>query len=129
MAERWLQEQKPTRRTDHHGATGRSRRDHADADPLADPRKPRATANRRFAKQTTPRNNPPMKCPKCKSRTTVREKRGPFRDRACTNPECRYAFTSSEFAIPNDSRPRLCAKTRLSAISRPPLSTAIQNRR
>jgi hypothetical protein len=54
MAERWLQEQKPTRRTDHHGATGRSRRDHADADPLADPlADPRAGSCQSGAAATT----------------------------------------------------------------------------
>lgn len=44
------------------------------------------------------------------------EKRGPFRDRRCLNPECRREFTTREQIMAERQDLRLCAKTRLSHI-------------
>jgi hypothetical protein len=60
-----------------------------------------------------------MNCPQCGAATEVNEKRGPFRDRHCTNPDCGLGFTTREqFVRPSkyEVRPgqhgRLCARTR-----------------
>ena len=60
-----------------------------------------------------------MNCPQCGAATEVNEKRGPFRDRRCTNPSCGLDFTTREqFVRPSkyEVRPgqhgRLCARTR-----------------
>jgi hypothetical protein len=59
-----------------------------------------------------------MQCPYCGTRTEVCEKRGPFRDRRCTNPACLRDFTTCEqiMSAKRVIRPwehgRLCARTR-----------------
>jgi hypothetical protein len=58
-----------------------------------------------------------MHCPDCGAATEVNEKRGPFRDRRCTNQSCRFEFTTCESVIPNRNRGRLCARTRAAKIA------------
>jgi hypothetical protein len=60
-----------------------------------------------------------MNCPQCGAPTEVNEKRGPFRDRRCTNAACRLGFTTREHVVrprKQEMRPgehgRLCARTR-----------------
>jgi hypothetical protein len=52
-----------------------------------------------------------MQCPQCGARTAVTEKRGPFRERRCTNLTCGIDFTTREHVIPQQER-NLCARTR-----------------
>jgi hypothetical protein len=52
-----------------------------------------------------------MFCPICGARTVVSEKRGPYRDRRCTNADCRLDFTTREELLPQ-RHARLCARTR-----------------
>jgi hypothetical protein len=52
-----------------------------------------------------------MQCPQCGARTEVNEKRGPFRDRRCTNSACGIDFTTREHVLPQHERSR-CARTR-----------------
>jgi hypothetical protein len=52
-----------------------------------------------------------MFCPLCGARTEVNEKRGPYRDRRCTNADCGHDFTTRENILPV-RKSRLCAKTR-----------------
>ena len=65
-----------------------------------------------------------MHCPQCGARTEVNEKRGPFRDRRCTNPACRHDFTTCEQIMTLREHRRLCAKTRASQIEVAPRSPA-----
>ena len=67
-----------------------------------------------------------MNCPQCGAATEVNEKRGPFRDRRCTNPACGLGFTTREqFVRPRkqEMRPgehgRLCARTRATQYDAP----------
>lgn len=67
-----------------------------------------------------------MNCPQCGAATEVNEKRGPFRDRRCTNPSCGLDFTTREqFVRPSkyEVRPgqhgRLCARTRATQSEEP----------
>ena len=53
-----------------------------------------------------------MQCPQCGARTEVNEKRGPFRDRRCTNPACRLDVTTCEQLLTRGEGARLCARTR-----------------
>src|SRR5579862_2504087 len=52
-----------------------------------------------------------MNCPQCGARTQVREKRGPFRDRRCTNFQCGMDFTTREHLLPQLADQKLCART------------------
>jgi len=52
-----------------------------------------------------------MICPLCGARTQVSEKRGPYRDRRCTNANCCHDFTTRENILP-ERKARLCARTR-----------------
>ncbi|HMD85139.1 MAG TPA: hypothetical protein VKO18_10620 [Terriglobia bacterium] len=52
-----------------------------------------------------------MLCPLCGARTEVSEKRGPYRDRRCTNADCGHDFTTRENILPV-RKARLCARTR-----------------
>ena len=52
-----------------------------------------------------------MLCPLCGAGTQVSEKRGPYRDRRCTNADCGHDFTTRENILPV-RKARLCAKTR-----------------
>lgn len=61
-----------------------------------------------------------MFCPLCGARTEVTEKRGPFRDRRCTNAACRLDFTTRESVMTVRERRRLCARTRATKIDPPP---------
>jgi hypothetical protein len=63
-----------------------------------------------------------MECPQCGARTQVNEKRGPFRDRRCTNPACRAQFTTREQIMLHREGGKLCARTRAIQIetSEPP---------
>jgi hypothetical protein len=60
-----------------------------------------------------------MLCPCCGARTQVNEKRGPFRDRRCTNAVCGLNFTTREEMMTQRERSRFCAKTRLTKIETP----------
>jgi hypothetical protein len=60
-----------------------------------------------------------MFCPLCGARTEVSEKRGPFRDRRCTNAACRLDFTTRENVMMLHEHRRLCARTRAAQIERP----------
>ena len=51
-----------------------------------------------------------MNCIKCGATTEVTEKRGPFRDRRCTNLTCAYSFTTCEYLTVQSERERLCAR-------------------
>jgi hypothetical protein len=53
-----------------------------------------------------------MQCPQCGARTEVNEKRGPFRDRRCTNGACGLDFTTREQVMTERETARLCARTR-----------------
>jgi hypothetical protein len=57
-----------------------------------------------------------MFCPYCGARTQVNEKRGPFRDRRCTNVACGLNFTTREEMMIQRERGRFCAKTRFTEI-------------
>jgi hypothetical protein len=57
-------------------------------------------------------------CPMCGSRTEVSEKRGPFRDRRCTNPACRLDFTTREHVMAPREERRKCARTRATEINK-----------
>ena len=59
-----------------------------------------------------------MQCPHCGARTEVTEKRGPFRERRCTNLACGIEFTTREHVIPRMER-SFCARTRASKIGSP----------
>jgi hypothetical protein len=65
-----------------------------------------------------------MFCPQCGARTEVNEKRGPFRDRRCTNAACNLDFTTREHVMPQRNRGRNCARTRATHIETPPRSQA-----
>jgi hypothetical protein len=52
-----------------------------------------------------------MRCPKCGAITEVRQKRGPYRDRCCTNPACAFGFTTCENLTTQNEHRRLRAKT------------------
>lgn len=54
-----------------------------------------------------------MQCPHCGSRSEVNEKRGPFRDRRCTNGTCGLDFTTREQVVSARAAGRVCARTRL----------------
>lgn len=60
-----------------------------------------------------------MQCPQCGTRTEVIEKRGPYRDRRCTNVDCHLGFTTREQimrprkqSVKPRQHGRLCARTR-----------------
>ena len=59
-----------------------------------------------------------MQCPQCGARTEVTEKRGPFRERRCTNLACGIDFTTREHVIPQHER-SFCARTRAIKIGSP----------
>jgi hypothetical protein len=64
-----------------------------------------------------------MRCPKCGAVTEVSEKRGPYRDRRCMNPACRFDFTTCENFVTQDEHRRMRAKalaTRLAALNSAP---------
>jgi hypothetical protein len=65
-----------------------------------------------------------MFCPRCGARSEVRETRGPFRDRRCTNAVCRLSFTTRELIMKERKRIRLCAKTRATHLEPLPPSPA-----
>jgi len=74
-----------------------------------------------------------MECPQCGARTEVSEKRGPFRERRCTNAACLYDFTtreqimrSGQQALKPFRRGRLCARTRATQIEAPAAAFAGQ---
>jgi len=52
-----------------------------------------------------------MKCPECGARTEVSEKRGPFRNRHCTNPECRSKFVTCEKPLAENQYHSGCLRT------------------
>jgi hypothetical protein len=52
-----------------------------------------------------------MDCPQCGARTVVDDKRGPFRQRRCTNLVCAMSFTTREHIIPRHGRD-FCVRTR-----------------
>jgi len=52
-----------------------------------------------------------MHCPQCGKQTRVTEKRGPFRERRCTNLACGLKFTTREHVIPRQEE-SFCARTR-----------------
>ncbi len=56
-----------------------------------------------------------MDCPQCGERTEVTEKRGPFRERHCTNSACGLKFTTREHVIPQQEQSH-CARTRAKKI-------------
>jgi hypothetical protein len=58
-----------------------------------------------------------MECPQCGARTQVYEKRGPFRDRRCTDPTCRAQFTTREQIMLCREGGWLCARTRAAQIA------------
>jgi len=58
------------------------------------------------------RNDKKMRCPLCGARTGVRETRGPYRDRRCTNAACHLEFTTREEILIRREDTRLCARTR-----------------
>ena len=60
-----------------------------------------------------------MQCPQCNARTEVREKRGPFRERRCTNTACGIAFTTREHLMSLRGQHRPCARTRATKIGTP----------
>jgi hypothetical protein len=66
-----------------------------------------------------------MQCPQCDSRTEVTEKRGPFRERRCTNLACRIEFTTREHVIPQQER-SFCARTRAIKIGSPGSIPAVE---
>ncbi len=71
-----------------------------------------------------------MFCPCCGARTQVSEKRGPFRDRRCTNAACGLNFTTREEMMIQRERGRFCAKTRFTGIepsSTPAINSAKQD--
>ena len=64
-----------------------------------------------------------MRCPKCGAVTEVNEKRGPYRDRRCMNPACRFDFSTYENFVTQDENRRVRAKalaTRLAALNSAP---------
>ena len=65
-----------------------------------------------------------MYCPRCSSRTEVTETRGIFRDRRCTNADCRFSFTTRESVMTQGESRRRCARTRDAHIEGPPRSAA-----
>lgn len=65
-----------------------------------------------------------MCCPHCGARTEVNEKRGPFRDRQCTNAACRLDFTTHELVLTTRQRRGFCARTRATQYAAPPRSPA-----
>jgi len=52
-----------------------------------------------------------MNCPQCGTRTVVDDKRGPFRQRRCTNTACAMSFTTREHIVPRQGR-NFCVRTR-----------------
>jgi len=50
-----------------------------------------------------------MKCPECGANTEVSEKRGAYRTRRCTNPECAAEFVTCE--TPLAEHRRVCLRT------------------
>jgi hypothetical protein len=66
-----------------------------------------------------------MCCPQCGAHTEVSEKRGPFRDRRCTNAACRVEFTTREQVLKPLEHGRLCARTRATQIEIPPRVPAV----
>jgi hypothetical protein len=65
-----------------------------------------------------------MFCPQCSARTEVTEKRGPFRERRCTNAACNLDFTTREHVMTQRDQGRMCAKTRATHIETLPRSHA-----
>src|SRR5208282_5898395 len=65
-----------------------------------------------------------MFCPRCGARSEVRETRGPFRDRRCTNAACRLDFTTRELIMKQRERTRHCARTRATHLEPLPPSPA-----
>ena len=53
-----------------------------------------------------------MQCPRCGARSSVSEKRGPFRGRRCTNAACRYGFMTREDLILQPAGATPCLRTR-----------------
>ena len=69
-----------------------------------------------------------MQCPQCGMRTQVIEKRGPFRERRCTNAACGVNFSTRELVLLERGPRRRCAKTRLTHFqSSAPTSAARTN--
>jgi hypothetical protein len=66
-----------------------------------------------------------MQCPQCDARTEVTEKRGPFRERHCTNLACGIEFTTREHVIPQQER-NFCARTRAIKIGSPSSVPAVE---
>ena len=66
-----------------------------------------------------------MQCPQCDARTEVTEKRGPFRERRCTNLVCGIEFTTREHVIPQQKR-NFCARTRAIKIGSPVSIPAVE---
>ena len=60
-----------------------------------------------------------MLCPQCGARTQVSETRGCFRDRRCTNRDCRMTFTTREHIMKARECGRECARTRAMKIEPP----------
>jgi hypothetical protein len=57
-----------------------------------------------------------MFCPPCGARSEVRETRGPFRDRRCTNAACCLDFTTYENVMTLREHHHQCARTRATQI-------------
>ena len=68
-----------------------------------------------------------MRCPKCGGDTEVVEKRGPFRDRRCLRPHCRFDFTTREHFVAQEEDRRVGAKVlarRQAELNSPPAARA-----
>jgi hypothetical protein len=60
-----------------------------------------------------------MQCPQCGAHTEVSEKRGPFRERRCTNTACAIDFTTREHVMSLRGHRRPCARTRATKLQTP----------